>query len=280
MGVRDNKLDHAGRSRRPTLRNRPGRGLANGVALHLPMDVRSNRRSRRALRHHRVHKAGSGTTLRLRNTRLPPRLGSRGQRHHQYLTGSPTVIVHPATRPLNPQLGRSPTATKPTDDGCLIVEPDDYARPHLTWSARQLRPPLHPEPANSYTTGTGTASGSRTPPQPTYATALSFANAWKASELSAPGARPHRPAPPRPPHTCSASQPNPAPLPLLPLRVLRDARSSWRLALTQMSSQATRTSSPRTGQLHVRRDPPSTMFITWQRTVGGRLESVSRCSSC
>ena len=43
-----------------------------------------------------------------------------------YLTDGPTVIVHPSTNPLNPQLGEVVYGNKPTDGGWLIVEPDDY----------------------------------------------------------------------------------------------------------------------------------------------------------
>lgn len=41
-------------------------------------------------------------------------------------TGLP-VIVHPVTKPLNPQLGEVAYGNKPTDGGYLIVEPDEYA---------------------------------------------------------------------------------------------------------------------------------------------------------
>jgi len=43
-----------------------------------------------------------------------------------YLTDGPTVIVHSATRPINPQLGEVAYGNKPTDGGCLIVEREDY----------------------------------------------------------------------------------------------------------------------------------------------------------
>jgi len=43
-----------------------------------------------------------------------------------YLTDGPTVIVLPSTKPLNPQLGEVAYGNKPTDDGNLIVEPADY----------------------------------------------------------------------------------------------------------------------------------------------------------
>jgi hypothetical protein len=44
-----------------------------------------------------------------------------------YLTVGPTVIVHPTTRPLNRQLGEVSYGNKPTDGGWLLVEPEDYA---------------------------------------------------------------------------------------------------------------------------------------------------------
>jgi hypothetical protein len=43
-----------------------------------------------------------------------------------YLTDGPTVIVSPVTRPLNSQLGEVSYGNKPTDNGYLIVEPADY----------------------------------------------------------------------------------------------------------------------------------------------------------
>lgn len=43
-----------------------------------------------------------------------------------YLTDGPTVIVRSATRPINPQLGEVAYGNKPTDGGCLIVEREDY----------------------------------------------------------------------------------------------------------------------------------------------------------
>jgi hypothetical protein len=43
-----------------------------------------------------------------------------------YLTEGPTVIVLPSTRPLNPQLGEVAYGNKPTDGGWLIVDPEEY----------------------------------------------------------------------------------------------------------------------------------------------------------
>jgi hypothetical protein len=43
-----------------------------------------------------------------------------------YLTDGPTVIVLPSTRPLNPQLGEVAYGNKPTDGGWLIVDPEEY----------------------------------------------------------------------------------------------------------------------------------------------------------
>lgn len=43
-----------------------------------------------------------------------------------YLTDGPTVIVRSSTHPLNPQLGTVAYGNKPTDGGHLIVEPDEY----------------------------------------------------------------------------------------------------------------------------------------------------------
>ncbi|MCE0488266.1 class I SAM-dependent DNA methyltransferase [Ornithinimicrobium sediminis] len=43
-----------------------------------------------------------------------------------YLTDGPTVIVQPSTKPLNPQLGEVSYGNKPTDGGWLVVEREDY----------------------------------------------------------------------------------------------------------------------------------------------------------
>jgi hypothetical protein len=45
-----------------------------------------------------------------------------------YLTDGPTIIVHPSTKPLNPQLGEVAYGNKPTDGGWLLIEPEDHAR--------------------------------------------------------------------------------------------------------------------------------------------------------
>ncbi len=45
-----------------------------------------------------------------------------------YLTDGPTVIVLPSTKPLNHQLGEVAYGNKPTDGGYLIVEPEDHDR--------------------------------------------------------------------------------------------------------------------------------------------------------
>jgi len=43
-----------------------------------------------------------------------------------YLTDGPTVIVLPSSKPLNKQLGEVSYGNKPTDGGWLIIESDDY----------------------------------------------------------------------------------------------------------------------------------------------------------
>jgi len=43
-----------------------------------------------------------------------------------YLTIGPSVIVVPASKPLNPQLGEVAYGNKPTDGGHLVVEPEDH----------------------------------------------------------------------------------------------------------------------------------------------------------
>jgi hypothetical protein len=44
-----------------------------------------------------------------------------------YLTDGVTVIVDPASRPLNPQMGEVAYGNKPTDGGWLIIDPDEAA---------------------------------------------------------------------------------------------------------------------------------------------------------
>lgn len=44
-----------------------------------------------------------------------------------YLTDGPSIIVHPSTKPLNRELGEVAYGNKPTDDGELVVEPEDFA---------------------------------------------------------------------------------------------------------------------------------------------------------
>jgi hypothetical protein len=58
-----------------------------------------------------------------------------------YLTDGPTVIVDPASRPLNPQMGEVSYGNKPTDGGCLIVEPNALAEAQADpVAAKYLRP--------------------------------------------------------------------------------------------------------------------------------------------
>jgi hypothetical protein len=58
-----------------------------------------------------------------------------------YLTVGPAVIVDPASRPLNPQVGKVAYGNKPTDGGWLIVGPDERAAVESDPIARRyLRP--------------------------------------------------------------------------------------------------------------------------------------------
>lgn len=43
-----------------------------------------------------------------------------------YLTDGPTVLVEPSSKPLNPQLGEVAYGNKPTDGGWLIIDADEY----------------------------------------------------------------------------------------------------------------------------------------------------------
>jgi hypothetical protein len=44
-----------------------------------------------------------------------------------YLTDGPTIIVHPSTKPLNHQLGEVAYGNKPTDGGWLLIDPEELA---------------------------------------------------------------------------------------------------------------------------------------------------------
>jgi len=58
-----------------------------------------------------------------------------------YLTDGETVIVDPASRPLNPQMGEVVYGNKPTDGGFLIVDPDDApTRKSDRIAAKYLKP--------------------------------------------------------------------------------------------------------------------------------------------
>ena len=58
-----------------------------------------------------------------------------------YLTQGPAVIVDPMAQPLNPQVGRVAYGNKPTDGGWLIIDPDERASVESDPIARKyLRP--------------------------------------------------------------------------------------------------------------------------------------------
>jgi hypothetical protein len=58
-----------------------------------------------------------------------------------YLTDGTSIIVRPSTKPLNRQLGQVAYGNKPTDDGNLVVELDDYAEVMAdSIAARYVRP--------------------------------------------------------------------------------------------------------------------------------------------
>ena len=58
-----------------------------------------------------------------------------------YLTLGPAVIVDPAAQPLNPQVGKVAYGNKPTDGGWLIIDPDERASVESDPIARKyLRP--------------------------------------------------------------------------------------------------------------------------------------------
>jgi len=193
-----------------------------------------------------------------------------------YLTDGPTVIVHPATRPLNPQLGEVAYGNKPTDDGCLIVEPDDYAhvmadpiaaryvRPYI--GAREL---LHDGDRHCLWLTDATPADLRNSPvlRERVEGVRAFRARSKAASTRAAATTAHlfrQIAQPDTPYLC------------IPAHVSegRPFFLAARFDSDVITSNANFLAPDEDGFMFA--VISSTMFITWQRTVGGRLESRLR----
>jgi len=193
-----------------------------------------------------------------------------------YLADGPTVIVHPSTKPLNPQLGEVAYGNKPTDGGWLIVEPDEYdhvmADPIAAKYARQYigaRELLHGGNRHCLWLTDMTSADLRN--SPLLRERVEGVRAFRA-DSKAPSTRdaattPHlfrQLAQPDTPYLC------------IPAHVSesRPFFLAARFGHEVITSNANFLAPDEDGFMFA--IISSTMFITWQRTVGGRLESRLR----
>jgi len=193
-----------------------------------------------------------------------------------YLTDGPTVIVHPSTKPLNPQLGEVAYGNKPTDGGWLIVEPEDYehvmadpiaAKYVRTYiGAREL---LHN--GNRYCLWLTDMSSGDLRASPVLRERVEGVRAFRAvSKAASPrdaSATPHvfrQLAQPETPYLC------------IPAHVSesRPFFLAARFGTEVITSNANFLAPDEDGFMFA--IISSTMFITWQRTVGGRIKSDLR----
>ena len=193
-----------------------------------------------------------------------------------YLTDGPTVIVHPVTQPLNHQLGEVTYGNKPTDDGCLIVEPSDYAevmadpiaakyvRPYI--GAREL---LHNGERHCLWLKDAPPADLRSSPmlRQRVEGVRAFRAASKAASTRAAASTAHlfrQIAQPDTPYLC------------IPAHVSegRPFFLAARFEADVVTSNANFLTADKDGFMFA--VISSTMFITWQRTIGGRLESRLR----
>jgi len=193
-----------------------------------------------------------------------------------YLTDGPTIVVDPAGRPLSPQMGEVFYGNKPTDGGWLVVEPDDlaevladpiaakYLRPYV--GAREL---LHggnrhclwlleatPADLNAAGVVRDRVAGCRAE------RAVSKAATTRATAKTAHIFR-------------QVSQPS-VPYLCIPAHVSesRPYFLAARFSPDVIASNANFLSEDATGLVFS--VISSKMFMTWQRTVGGRLDSRLR----
>lgn len=193
-----------------------------------------------------------------------------------YLTDGPTVIVHPSTKPLNPQLGEVAYGNKPTDGGWLLVEPDEYdhvmADPIAAKYVRQYigaRELLHGGNRHCLWLTDMTSADLRN--SPVLRERVEGVRAFRA-DSKAPSTRdaattPHlfrQLAQPDTPYLC------------IPAHVSesRPFFLAARFGHEVITSNANFLAPDEDGFMFA--IISSTMFITWQRTVGGRLESRLR----
>jgi len=193
-----------------------------------------------------------------------------------YLTDGPTVIVHPSTKPLNPQLGEVAYGNKPTDGGWLIVEADDYAHvmadPIAARYVREYigaRELLHNGDRHCLWLADMTTSDLRN--SPVLRERVEGVRAFRADSMAAStrgaAATAHlfrQIAQPSIPYLC------------IPRHVseTRPYFTTSRYGSEVICSDANFLAPDEDGFMFA--VISSTMFITWQRTVGGRLESRLR----
>lgn len=193
-----------------------------------------------------------------------------------YLTDGPSVVVMPSTKPLNPQLGEVVYGNKPTDDGQLIVEPADYedviADPIAAKYVRQYvgaRELLHNTARYCLWLVDATLNDLNSSPElrRRVAAVRTFRSRSKALSTRQAASTAHlfrQIAQPDTPYLC------------IPRHVSesRPYFLSERYPPTVICSDANFLSPDADG--FVFSVVSSTMFITWQRTVGGRIKSDLR----
>jgi hypothetical protein len=193
-----------------------------------------------------------------------------------YLTDGPTIIVHAAARPLNPQLGEVVYGNKPTDGGWLVVEPEDYqevvADPVAARYVRRYvgaRELLHDE--ERYCLWLVDVSPADLRESEVLKRRVDGVRAFRAKSKAAStreaAATPHlfrQISQPETPYLCIPAHVSEARPYFLAARFDADV----------ITSNANFLAPDADGFMFA--IISSTMFITWQRTVGGRLESRLR----
>jgi hypothetical protein len=193
-----------------------------------------------------------------------------------YLTDGPSIIIRPSTKPLNSELGEVAYGNKPTDDGYLIVEAAEladvmadpiaarYVRRYV--GAREL---LHDTQRHCLWLADATKTDLKTSEvlRNRVNGVRAFRAASKAQSTRASAATPHlfrQITQPVVPYLC------------IPIHVSEDrpyflaAHFGPEVIASNANFIATDPDGFMFGVIS------SSMFITWQRTVGGRLESRLR----
>lgn len=193
-----------------------------------------------------------------------------------YLTDSVSVIVNPSTRPISPQMGEVAYGNKPTDGGWLVVEPEErdevladsiaakYLRPYV--GAKEL---LHGGDRYCLWLVDADAKDLRQSPvlRERVKGVQQFRSDSKASSTRDAARTPHlfrQLAQPSSPYLC------------IPAHVSenRPYFLAARYPPEVITSNANFLSEDANGLVFA--VISSTMFMVWQRTVGGRLESRLR----